>query len=493
MEPAQKQESSSIPLNNSFTHNGRILTVKAWNGGRNSSGIVHGSGTLVDSEGHVRVCTVINGMVCGYYMGVNMEGNTWAAMCNREGRLQGPHIWFSKTGHISVFIYNNGVCTNGDTVYSTDPLLISAMAAWKAGMKAQGFVETQSMQWKFIGPQPSIFSSNKSTVTSLAEVADADETSSPTTLSKMEVDTAAIDSPPPLVPLETNTTAGAYAEASSTTSNSGSLPADDTSGLALLAVVAEEEASDQTLSLYTRLSSVDKKVSHEKTAMQKLHHKRAEEVAKVVSRFQPAIGRVRARLDHFRNQQAALHTYKESWLKSSSSRTAHFFSTDDIKLALYVHDITFSPECIDTNNMNGPRFAMVRNEMIAQQMLGIRIAGDCTRAVKVARSIASSNGVPSVADIAVAGKMEEPCTWSLKQFYEWAAVGPLKEIAAALNEHRIAGDIIMDMDIALTALLVGMDMEQEYAFEVAMKGLREKIKIENDNSAQKAGNFLRAI
>lgn len=164
-----------------------------------------------------------------------------------------------------------------------------------------------------------------------------------------------------------------------------------------------------------------------------------------------------------------------AWLQNLTAKSYADFTPDDIMALLRYAGIEFDPNVFQANNVNAELFCLCVGEDDAQAMLGIRAAGDCARAARLARSMSTGSGPIKGLDISKDGITEDPITWSRSQLVSWADTTPLEPIKALLMEHRFAGDILTEMNLDLIPLILKLDLKQKLAFKKAFFELRSKI------------------
>ncbi len=87
--------------------NGLTRYIRSWDGGRLNTK-AHGPGTLVDTYGYTRQCTLNQGVISGYCWVACTSGNKYAQVLNTQGKHHGTQVEFLTSGNISLDVYNNG-------------------------------------------------------------------------------------------------------------------------------------------------------------------------------------------------------------------------------------------------------------------------------------------------------------------------------------------------------------------------------------------------
>ncbi len=86
---------------------GSKCTIKSWDGYRLNTK-PHGPGTLVDTDGWTRQCTLNQGVISGHSWGTDTDGTKYAQVYNAQGMLHGTEVVFLPWGDVAIYVYNNG-------------------------------------------------------------------------------------------------------------------------------------------------------------------------------------------------------------------------------------------------------------------------------------------------------------------------------------------------------------------------------------------------
>ena len=90
-----------------FSIGGRTYGIQSWDGGRLETK-AHGPGTLVNTSGNTRQCTLNQGVISGYCWWTATSGNKYAQVYNTQGMQHGTTVEFFTSGEIYVCVYNSG-------------------------------------------------------------------------------------------------------------------------------------------------------------------------------------------------------------------------------------------------------------------------------------------------------------------------------------------------------------------------------------------------
>jgi hypothetical protein len=71
--------------------------------------------------------------------------------------------------------------------------------------------------------------------------------------------------------------------------------------------------------------------------------------------------------------------------------------------------------------------------------------------------------------------VEEISHWSIEQVVGRVCVGPLQDVAAVLRDHKIAGDVIENMDISTVIENLGLPLALRVALRKELLALRAKL------------------
>jgi hypothetical protein len=138
--------------------------------------------------------------------------------------------------------------------------------------------------------------------------------------------------------------------------------------------------------------------------------------------------------------------------------------------------VDFSAEALATNDVTGEVMCMLSSEDEVRDLLGIKPLGDCARVIIMIRYIKARSALPKVYSIDDDRNPEEITTWSVGQLAKvLTAVEALNDIAPILKEHRMAGDVIMDMDLGMVATNLSFSVKQRLAFKKEVLALRARV------------------
>ncbi len=90
-----------------YSIDGGTYTIQSWDGGRLNTK-AHGPGTLVESSGVTRQCTLDQGVISGYCWVTTADGRKWAQVYNTQGMKHGTMVAFRTSGDIYLVVRNNG-------------------------------------------------------------------------------------------------------------------------------------------------------------------------------------------------------------------------------------------------------------------------------------------------------------------------------------------------------------------------------------------------
>ncbi len=142
------------------------------------------------------------------------------------------------------------------------------------------------------------------------------------------------------------------------------------------------------------------------------------------------------------------------------------------------------------NGVNGELLSQLTSEDDVKSLVGIDDSGDCTRVIQLVRRMASGRGIPVPVNIHRDGKDDLPHTWSVKQLAGHLAKNPaLNYMQEVFLQHKLAGDIIMDMDLTAVAPILPLSGLQKMAFKKEITALRKTI-AEGPKGAVAHGKFL---
>jgi hypothetical protein len=157
---------------------------------------------------------------------------------------------------------------------------------------------------------------------------------------------------------------------------------------------------------------------------------------------------------------------------------------------MHLNNIHTDINVLTKNGVNGELLNQLTTEDDVKSIVGIDDIGDCTRVIQLVRHMASGKAVPSPVDIHHDGTDDLPHTWSIQQLAEHLAKNPaLKDAQDVILKHKLAGDVIMVMDLSVVSSMLPIPALQKIAFKKEITALR-KIIAEGPRDAVSHGVFL---
>lgn len=152
--------------------------------------------------------------------------------------------------------------------------------------------------------------------------------------------------------------------------------------------------------------------------------------------------------------------------------------TEDVvnALALIEVNIDETQEC--AISVTGTLFAEAENESDVSADLGIKELGDCRRIMKAMQQLRDKHTLPKAYDNSVVG--DSPDTWNIEQCCQWATRTNQASLVPLFKQHRIAGDVLFDLNINTISTAFGLVTESK-------KTLKREISKLKDRGATRAG------
>lgn len=192
-------------------------------------------------------------------------------------------------------------------------------------------------------------------------------------------------------------------------------------------------------------------------------------------RYAPIIAPKQAIVDEYLDLDRELNEKFKIFLDSVRLKPLHEFEAYEVKALLNSAKIDFSEATFVSNQVSGEVFAECRDELTAQEMLGIPSAGDCARAVNLVRHIQNGKGIPETLDIEVDGPEDDPSKWSVHQIENWASGNSLADVSHELRRHKLAGDVLASLDASSFLPLLKLTFKQMNAFRKETAAFRAMI------------------
>jgi hypothetical protein len=147
-----------------------------------------------------------------------------------------------------------------------------------------------------------------------------------------------------------------------------------------------------------------------------------------------------------------------------------------IHVLLHTVNITSDVNALVTNSVTGGLLSTLTSESDMKEILAINEGGNCTRATQLVRYMTSGTGIPKPANIYTDGKDNDPSTWSVQQLAAHLAKNPaLKDVHELFMQHKLAGDVINDMNESEVAMLMKLPPAHRLAFKSEIAALRKTI------------------
>jgi hypothetical protein len=143
---------------------------------------------------------------------------------------------------------------------------------------------------------------------------------------------------------------------------------------------------------------------------------------------------------------------------------------------LHTVNITSDVNVLVTNSVTGRLVKTLTSEVDMKEILAIKEGGNCTRATQLVRHMNSGKGIPTPVNIYTDGKDNDPKTWSVQQLAGHLTKNPaLKDAHGVFVEHKLAGDVINDMNESDVATVMKLPPAQRLAFKSEIVALRKII------------------
>jgi hypothetical protein len=147
-----------------------------------------------------------------------------------------------------------------------------------------------------------------------------------------------------------------------------------------------------------------------------------------------------------------------------------------VHVLLHTVDIFCDVNLLVTNSVTGGLLKTLTSEVDMKEIVAIKEGGNCTRATQLVRHMTSGKGIPTPVNIYADGKDNDPSTWSVRQLAGHLAKNPaLKDAHGVFVEHKLAGDVINDMNESDVAIVMKLPPAHRLAFKSEIAALRKAI------------------
>ena len=203
------------------------------------------------------------------------------------------------------------------------------------------------------------------------------------------------------------------------------------------------------------------------------------EVAAVVAKHRPIEEQQRVVVAQAQHTYAQLQGQLEAWRKDIQRKPLPAYTLDDVKHALLSLSIEYDGKMMGQNSVSGELLSALSNEDEVRDVTGIKSLGDCTRVLQMVRHITAGKGLPKPVDITHDGNPEFVSTWGVEQVLaEIGKNAQLSDCIGVLRGHKIAGDILLDMDPVAVIPQMGITPIKRLALKKELLSLRARIEAE---------------
>ena len=242
--------------------------------------------------------------------------------------------------------------------------------------------------------------------------------------------------------------------------------------------VARAILSDSTLREATALSGL----TGEKQAAVDLMEREIDLAkAKCASSHMASVAKFAPTIEFEQELQAQAHAKIDELcaIQLNAALTAHRKSAahithDDILALCALHDIVADVHVMQNKGITGAAFIRLRNETHVASALGIKEVGDCRRMLHIINRMVTKQSMPMPINIQVDGDVNEPSKWSVGQVGQWAGFHGLSVIAPALKKHKIAGDVLLDLNLDVVTVAMDIPFEFHAVFEDEITALKDR-------------------
>jgi hypothetical protein len=149
---------------------------------------------------------------------------------------------------------------------------------------------------------------------------------------------------------------------------------------------------------------------------------------------------------------------------------------EQVQILLSLGNIYTDIRVLAKYGVNGELLSQLTSEDDVRSLVGIEHIGNCTRVTQLVRHVVSGKAVTVPVDIHHDGEDDLPHKWSVKQLAGHLAVNPaLKKAHEVFVQHKLAGDVILDMDLNIVSTMLPLSGLQKMAFRKEITALRKII------------------
>jgi hypothetical protein len=147
-----------------------------------------------------------------------------------------------------------------------------------------------------------------------------------------------------------------------------------------------------------------------------------------------------------------------------------------VHVLLHTVNITSDVNVLVTNSVTGSLLKTLTSEGDMKEILAINEGGNYTRVTQLVRNMNAGKRIPTPINIYVDGNDNDPSTWSVNQLAANLSKNPaLKDLQEMFVEHKLAGDVIDDMNESDIATVMKLSHTQRLAFKSEIVALRKII------------------
>ncbi len=162
----------------------------------------------------------------------------------------------------------------------------------------------------------------------------------------------------------------------------------------------------------------------------------------------------------------------------------------EVQVSLLGINVVTEFKTLEANGVDGSMLKELTNESDVLGVLGVENIANCTRVIQLSRHMSAGKGLMTAVDIYRDGEEDLPHTWSVAQFAAHMTKNEvLKDTGDVFKKHKMAGDVILDMDLNVVTTMLPLTALQRLAFKKEIIALR-KIIDEGPKDAVVHGPYL---
>lgn len=169
------------------------------------------------------------------------------------------------------------------------------------------------------------------------------------------------------------------------------------------------------------------------------------------------------------------------WERKLCEKEIQDFSINDVKKLCARQGIVVDEDRLDENKADGRRLSKITSVTMVMKLLGCEPFGDATFMFMTLQSLRSAHVLipPRNGSLTAPNAPERTGVrgWSVKKTYDWLVSAGLAEAKPIFKRHRIGGDVLLNIDLAVFAELDLTLLDHLEELTAAIAKLKQSVRL----------------